>query len=256
MLQLLLPSGLGLQAKPLLHQTLKMESSLWLDIHFCILCCVIVKCILDPTFYFTFLMQQSKMEDRLEEAITVLQRHASGQGGPGLSDVHTLLSSGMGLPQAFNSTSLGLGSRLPGLVRYYHRTTTEMHVWCFFFFCVLLTTFLQNNSHFYVLKVPNHHEDSVGLPSSGGLLNSHLGPASVQPGSQPESFTSKTSCCAFILISIVRLWWQRLFRSVALISVCLCKTFLYRPTQWFKSLLCPWDQTREEGGGWQLLCDR
>lgn len=109
-----------------------------------------------PNFEDGIQSMQSKMEDRLEEAITVLQRHASGQGGPGLSDVHTLLSSGMGLPQAFNSTSLGLGSRLPGLV-------------------------------------PNHHEDSVGLPSSGGLLNSHLGPASVQPGSQPESFTSLPS---------------------------------------------------------------
>ncbi|XP_078143622.1 transcription factor E2-alpha-like isoform X3 [Centroberyx gerrardi] len=95
---------------------------------------------------------QNKMEDRLEEAIHVLQRHASGQGGPGLADMHSLLSSGLGLPQAFNSAGLGLASRLPGLVS-------------------------------------SHHEDSVGLPSSGGLLHGHHGPPSGQPGSQPEGFT-------------------------------------------------------------------
>ncbi|XP_029929586.1 transcription factor 3a isoform X5 [Myripristis murdjan] len=95
---------------------------------------------------------QNKMEDRLEEAIHVLQRHASGQGGPGLADMHSLLSSGIGLPPAFNSAGLGLASRLPGLVS-------------------------------------SHHEDSVGVPSSGGLLHGHHGPSSVQPGSQPEGFT-------------------------------------------------------------------
>uniref|UniRef100_A0A673AKR8 Transcription factor E2-alpha n=1 Tax=Sphaeramia orbicularis TaxID=375764 RepID=A0A673AKR8_9TELE len=96
---------------------------------------------------------QSKMEDRLEEAINVLQRHASGPGGPGIADIHSLLSSGLGLPQAFNSAALGLASRLPGLVS-------------------------------------SHHEDSAGVPSSGGMLNSHLGPTSVQAASQqPEGFT-------------------------------------------------------------------
>lgn len=57
------------------------------------------------------------MEDRLDEAINVLQRHASGQGGPGLAEMHSLLSSGLGLPQAFTSAALGLAGRLPGLVR-------------------------------------------------------------------------------------------------------------------------------------------
>ncbi|XP_047444359.1 transcription factor 3a isoform X2 [Mugil cephalus] len=91
----------------------------------------------------------SKMEDRLEEAINVLQRHASGHGGPGLAEMHSLLSSGLGLPSAFNSAALGLASRMSGLVS-------------------------------------GHHEDSVGLPSSGGLL--HHGPAS---GSQPEGFSGQ-----------------------------------------------------------------
>lgn len=59
------------------------------------------------------------MEDRLEEAIHVLQRHAGGQGGPGgLTDMHSLLSAGIGgLAQAFNNAGLGLANRLPNLVR-------------------------------------------------------------------------------------------------------------------------------------------
>lgn len=58
------------------------------------------------------------MEDRLEEAINVLQRHASGQGGPGIAEMHNLLSTGLGLPPGFSSAALGLSSRLQGLVRY------------------------------------------------------------------------------------------------------------------------------------------
>lgn len=54
------------------------------------------------------------MEDRLDEAINVLQRHASGQG---LAEMHSLLASGLGLPPGFSSAALGLASRLPGLVR-------------------------------------------------------------------------------------------------------------------------------------------
>ncbi|XP_026168716.1 transcription factor 3a isoform X3 [Mastacembelus armatus] len=94
----------------------------------------------------------SKMEDRLDEAINVLQRHASGQGGPGMAEIHSLLSSSLGLPAGFNSAALGLTSRLPGLVS-------------------------------------SHHDDSVSLPSSGGLLHSHHGPTSGQAGSQSDSFT-------------------------------------------------------------------
>ncbi|KAM8726963.1 transcription factor 3a isoform 3-T3 [Acanthopagrus schlegelii] len=91
----------------------------------------------------------SKMEDHLDEAINVLQRHASGQGVPGLAEMHNLLSSGLGLPPAFTSAALGLASRLPGLMS-------------------------------------GHHEDS-GLPSSGGLLHGHNGSASAQTGSQPAA---------------------------------------------------------------------
>ncbi|GAA6234861.1 transcription factor E2-alpha-like isoform X2 [Lates japonicus] len=105
-----------------------------------------------PNFEGGIQSMQSKMEDRLDEAINVLQRHASGQGGPGLAEMHSLLASGLGLPPGFSSAALGLASRLPGLVS-------------------------------------SHHEDSVGLPSSGGLLHSHHGPTSVQPSSQPEGFS-------------------------------------------------------------------
>lgn len=55
------------------------------------------------------------MEDHLDEAINVLQRHASGQGGAGLAEMHSLLSSGLGLPPGFASTALA--GRLSGLVR-------------------------------------------------------------------------------------------------------------------------------------------
>uniref|UniRef100_A0A665X2G8 Transcription factor E2-alpha n=1 Tax=Echeneis naucrates TaxID=173247 RepID=A0A665X2G8_ECHNA len=87
-----------------------------------------------PNFDGGIQSMQSKMEDRLDEAINVLQRHASGQGGPGLAEMHSLLASGLGLPTGFNSAALGLASRLPGLVS-------------------------------------SHNEDSVGLPSTGGHLH-------------------------------------------------------------------------------------
>uniref|UniRef100_A0A1A8BPM9 Transcription factor E2-alpha n=2 Tax=Nothobranchius kadleci TaxID=1051664 RepID=A0A1A8BPM9_NOTKA len=87
---------------------------------------------------------QSKLEDHLDEAINVLQRHASGQGGPGFAEMHSLLLS------RFNNAAIGLASRLSGLAS-------------------------------------SHHEDSNGLPSSGGLL--HHGPSSIS-GSQTGSFTS------------------------------------------------------------------
>ncbi|XP_014851357.1 PREDICTED: transcription factor E2-alpha-like isoform X2 [Poecilia mexicana] len=96
------------------------------------------------------IQSMSKLEDRLDEAINVLQRHASGQGGPGLAEMHSLLSAGLGIAPGFNSAALGLASRLQGLVS-------------------------------------SHLEDSVGLPSSGGVL--HHGPASVHLGSQQDGFT-------------------------------------------------------------------
>ncbi|XP_014881971.1 transcription factor E2-alpha-like isoform X1 [Poecilia latipinna] len=103
-----------------------------------------------PNFEGGIQSMQSKLEDRLDEAINVLQRHASGQGGPGLAEMHSLLSAGLGIAPGFNSAALGLASRLQGLVS-------------------------------------SHLEDSVGLPSSGGVL--HHGPASVHSGSQPDGFT-------------------------------------------------------------------
>ncbi|XP_035026857.2 transcription factor 3a isoform X3 [Hippoglossus stenolepis] len=108
-----------------------------------------------PNFDSGIQTMQSKMEDRLEEVINVLQRHTNSQGVPGLAEMHSLLTSGLGLPPGFNTAALGLASRLPGLVS-------------------------------------GHHEDSVGLPSSGGLLHGHHGSTSV-PGSQAEGFTGLTS---------------------------------------------------------------
>ncbi|XP_034039203.1 transcription factor 3a isoform X2 [Thalassophryne amazonica] len=105
-----------------------------------------------PNFEGGITTMPTKIEDRLDEALNVLQRHANGQGGPGLSELHSLLSSGLGLPQVFSSSALGLASRLPGLVS-------------------------------------SQREDSVSLPSSGGLLHVHHSPTSVQSGSQHESFT-------------------------------------------------------------------
>ncbi|XP_030607561.1 transcription factor 3a isoform X3 [Archocentrus centrarchus] len=95
------------------------------------------------------IQSMSKLEDHLDEAINVLQRHANG---PGLAEMHGLLTSGLGLPLAFGSAAVGLPSRLQGMVS-------------------------------------SHHEDSAGLPSSGGLLHGHHGSASVPPGSQPEGFS-------------------------------------------------------------------
>uniref|UniRef100_H3DCZ2 Transcription factor E2-alpha n=1 Tax=Tetraodon nigroviridis TaxID=99883 RepID=H3DCZ2_TETNG len=90
----------------------------------------------------------NKLEDHLDEAINVLQRHASGQGGSSLAEMNSLLSSSMGLSPGFHSAAPGLASRLLGLIS-------------------------------------NHPEDS-GLPSGGGLMHGHHGPTSVQPGSQPS----------------------------------------------------------------------
>uniref|UniRef100_A0A3Q3KJJ1 Transcription factor E2-alpha n=1 Tax=Monopterus albus TaxID=43700 RepID=A0A3Q3KJJ1_MONAL len=65
-----------------------------------------------PSFEGGIQSMQSKMEDRLDEAINVLQRHASGQGVTGMAEMHSLLSSGLGLPPGFSSAALGLVSRL------------------------------------------------------------------------------------------------------------------------------------------------
>ncbi|XP_034558645.1 transcription factor 3a isoform X2 [Notolabrus celidotus] len=69
-----------------------------------------------PNFEEGIQSMPSKMEDRLDEAINVLQRHAGGHGGPGLAEMHSLLSSGLGLPAAFTNAALGLAGRLSGLM--------------------------------------------------------------------------------------------------------------------------------------------
>uniref|UniRef100_A0A669BMF8 Transcription factor E2-alpha n=1 Tax=Oreochromis niloticus TaxID=8128 RepID=A0A669BMF8_ORENI len=103
---------------------------------------------------------QSKMEDRLEEAIHVLRSHAVGQG-PGLegahSDMHSLLSSvhngGLGgLSPAFPNASLALSNRHPAMVS---------HLLC-----------------------------STCLPPSSTLLHGHHASGPTPAVSQPEGFTS------------------------------------------------------------------
>ncbi|KAM9848954.1 transcription factor 3b isoform 3-T3 [Aulostomus maculatus] len=103
---------------------------------------------------------QSKMEDRLEEAIHVLRNHAVGQG-PSLegahSDMHSLLSSvhngGLGgLSPAFPNASLALSNRHPAM--------------------------------------GGKHEEPTGLPPSSTLLHGHHASGPTPSVGQPEGFTS------------------------------------------------------------------
>ncbi|CAN9500543.1 unnamed protein product [Ophioblennius macclurei] len=104
---------------------------------------------------------QSKMEDRLEEAIHVLRNHAVGQG-PGLegahADMHSLLSSvhngGLGgLSPAFPNASLALSNRHPAMQG-------------------------------------GKHEEPTGLPPSSTLLHGHHASGPTPAVGQPEGFTS------------------------------------------------------------------
>ncbi|XP_034036125.1 transcription factor 3b [Thalassophryne amazonica] len=103
---------------------------------------------------------QSKMEDRLEEAIHVLRSHAVGQG-PGLegqTDMHSLLSSvhngGLGaLSPAFPNASLALSNRHPSMQG-------------------------------------GKHEDATGLPPSSTLLHGHHASGPTPSVGQPEGFTN------------------------------------------------------------------
>ncbi|XP_061744718.1 transcription factor E2-alpha-like isoform X3 [Nerophis ophidion] len=106
---------------------------------------------------------QSKMEDRLEEAIHVLRNHAVGQG-PGLdgahSDMHSLLSAvhngGLGvLSPAFPNASLALSNRHP--------------------------------------VMGGKHEEPSGLPPSSTLLHGHHASGSTPSAGPPEGFTSLSS---------------------------------------------------------------
>ncbi|XP_069006319.1 transcription factor 3b isoform X4 [Embiotoca jacksoni] len=103
---------------------------------------------------------QSKMEDRLEEAIHVLRNHAVGQG-PGLegahSDMHSLLSAvhnGVlgALSPAFPNASLALSNRHPAM--------------------------------------GGKHEEPTGLPPSSTLLHGHHASGPTPSVGQPEGFTS------------------------------------------------------------------
>ncbi|XP_070687904.1 transcription factor 3b isoform X3 [Pempheris klunzingeri] len=101
---------------------------------------------------------QSKMEDRLEEAIHVLRSHAVGQGLEGAhSDMHSLLSAvhngGLGgLSPAFPNASLALSNRHPA--------------------------------------VGGKHEEPTGLPPSSTLLHGHHASGPTPSVGQPEGFTS------------------------------------------------------------------
>ncbi|KAM8889321.1 transcription factor 3b isoform 11-T11 [Synchiropus picturatus] len=103
---------------------------------------------------------QSKIEDRLEEAIHVLRSHAVGQA-PGLDgahpDMHSLLSSvhngGLGgLSPAFPNASLALSNRHPAM--------------------------------------GGKHEEPTGLPPSSTLLHGHHASGPTPSVGQPEGFTS------------------------------------------------------------------
>ncbi|XP_066508452.1 transcription factor E2-alpha-like isoform X1 [Hoplias malabaricus] len=99
---------------------------------------------------------QNKMEDCLGEALHVLRNHAVGPGpGSGLAaDMHSLLSAAGGAVGLSSlSQSFSLHGRLPGMV-------------------------------------PEHHEESAGLPPSSGLLHGHHAPPQTPASSQPEGFTS------------------------------------------------------------------
>ncbi|KAL3047627.1 hypothetical protein OYC64_021750 [Pagothenia borchgrevinki] len=100
---------------------------------------------------------QSKLEDRLEEAIHVLRSHAVGQGLEGAPDIHSLLSSVHngalgGLSAAFPNASLALSNRHPAM--------------------------------------GGKQDEASGLPPSSTLPQGHHASGPTPPGGQPEGFTS------------------------------------------------------------------
>ncbi|MFT7798760.1 transcription factor E2-alpha isoform X1 [Arapaima gigas] len=114
---------------------------------------------LSPNYEGGLHAMQSKMDDRLEEAIHVLRSHAVA--GPH-SDMHSLLNpvssvqnGGLGaLAPSFSTAGLALTSQHPAMVG-------------------------------------SHHEDPTSLPPSSALLHSHHTSVPAQPGVQPEGFASE-----------------------------------------------------------------
>ena len=105
-----------------------------------------------------FILQQNKMEDCLGEARHVLRNHAVGTGpGSGLgADMHSLLSAAAGAAGLSSlSQSFPLHGRLSGMV-------------------------------------PEHHEESAGLPPTSGLLHVHHAPPQAPASSQPDAYTSES----------------------------------------------------------------
>lgn len=56
--------------------------------------------------------------------------------------MHSLLSSGLGLPPAFSSAALGLAGRLPGLVRFINSSTEKISAKSFFLYVDITGAFL------------------------------------------------------------------------------------------------------------------
>lgn len=54
--------------------------------------------------------------------------------------MHSLLSSGLGLPPAFSSAALGLASRLPGLVRFMNSSIEKISAKSYFYILTHLPT--------------------------------------------------------------------------------------------------------------------
>ncbi|KAG9278692.1 transcription factor E2-alpha isoform X1 [Astyanax mexicanus] len=109
-----------------------------------------------PSFEGGLQALQSKMEDCLGEALHVLRNHAVGSGpGSGLgAEMQSLLAAAGGAAGlSALSQSFPLHGRLPGLV-------------------------------------PEHHEESAGLPPTSSLLHGHHAPPQAPASSQPETFTS------------------------------------------------------------------
>lgn len=101
------------------------------------------------------ILQQSKMEDCLGEALHVLRSHAVGAGLG--AEMHTLLNAtGGAAGLSALSQSFSLHSRVPSMVA-------------------------------------NHHEETAGLTPTGSLLHGQHTATQASANSQPEGFSSKSN---------------------------------------------------------------